>query len=128
MEPARAVDRVQPTADVVDAGAEARERVGLEVDVAELDRARARGALQPPALARDAGVADRALRVVPDGQPAARRFRACHGAASCAARVAKRTGREVALPPRESSATRRQRLYFTSQSLTCLLACSSVIP
>jgi hypothetical protein len=38
---------------------EARERIGLTIDVAELDRASARRALQAALLARDAGVAHR---------------------------------------------------------------------
>ena len=46
----------------------AGERLGLEIDVAEFDGAGLHGGEKLVALAIDAGVADRATGVVPDGE------------------------------------------------------------
>src|SRR5262245_51182385 len=63
------VDGVEATTHVLDAGSEAGQRRRLEIDVAKFDGAGLRGADEPIALPRDAGIADRASGVVPDREP-----------------------------------------------------------
>ena len=43
------------------------QRIGFEIDVAKCDAAGLHRLDQPPLLPADAGIADRAARVVPDG-------------------------------------------------------------
>jgi hypothetical protein len=62
------VDGMQAAANVFHAGAEAGERIGLEIDVAKFDRAGFGRAHEAATLPVDAGVADRAFGVVPDGE------------------------------------------------------------
>jgi hypothetical protein len=64
MEPIVGIDCVQAAAHVLKPGAEARQRIRLEIDVAELDDAGAGGAGQAAALEVDAGVTDRTFGVV----------------------------------------------------------------
>ena len=68
MKAAIGVDRMQATADIVDARTEMPERIWLDIDVAKFYGAGTRGADQAVGLPVDAGVTDRAFRVVPDGQ------------------------------------------------------------
>src|ERR1700722_4320643 len=60
------IDAVQPPAHIRQGGAEAGERIGLEIDIAEFDHAGAGRAHQPIALPVDAGVTNRAFGIVPD--------------------------------------------------------------
>src|SRR5580704_1157558 len=60
------IDAVQPAAHIRQRGAEAGQRIGLQIDVAEFDHAGAGRAHQPAALPIDAGVTDRAFGIVPD--------------------------------------------------------------
>ena len=62
------VGRMQSPADVFERCAVLRERVRLEVDIAKGDRPGFYSREQFVALAVDAGVADRAAGVVPDGE------------------------------------------------------------
>src|SRR5579862_803290 len=62
------IDRMQPATHVFDPDAEAGQRLGRETDVAKLDRAGPGRPHQTAALPLDAGVADRAFGIVPDGQ------------------------------------------------------------
>src|SRR5580700_1181464 len=66
VEAAIGIDAVKPAAHIRKRGAEAGERIGLQIDVAEFDHAGASGAHQPAALPVDAGVTDRAFGIVPD--------------------------------------------------------------
>src|SRR3984957_15835345 len=66
MEAAIGIDAVQPAAHIRKRGAEAGQRIGLEINVAEFDQSSAGRAPQPAALPIDAGVTDRAFGVVPD--------------------------------------------------------------
>ena len=68
-QPPALIGGVQAAADVVERGAVRRQRIRLIVDVAEFDRPGAHGVEQLVALPIDAGVADRAARVVPDDEP-----------------------------------------------------------
>jgi hypothetical protein len=62
------VGRMQAAADVVERGAVGGERIRLLVDVAKGDVSGADRVDELVALARDAGVANRAARVVPDNE------------------------------------------------------------
>src|SRR3982751_3588006 len=68
MEHAIGVDRMEAPPDVFDISAEAGEGVGLEINVAKPDRAGSLRLEQPVLLPIDAGVTDRTLGVVPDGE------------------------------------------------------------
>lgn len=59
---------MQAPPDVIERSAEMRQRIGLLVDVPELDRPRAHQRQQLVALPVDAGVADGAAGVVVDGE------------------------------------------------------------
>jgi hypothetical protein len=59
---------MQAPPDVVEAGAITRQRVRLLVDVLEFDAARTHHREQLVALPVDAGIADGAAGVVPDGE------------------------------------------------------------
>src|SRR5580704_1062552 len=72
-EAAIGIDAVQPAAHIRQGGAEAGERIGLQIDVAEFDSAGAGRAHQPAALPVDAGVTDRAFGIVPDRELRAHR-------------------------------------------------------
>src|SRR3954449_826500 len=78
---------MQAAPDVVERGAKARQRIGLLVDIPEFDRARAHQREQLVALPVDAGIADRAAGVVPDGEVGtAHQPSASFGSATCLAR------------------------------------------
>jgi hypothetical protein len=62
------VNPMQPATHVLDPGAEAGERIGLETDVTKLDSAGPGRTGEPVALPLDACIADRAFRIVPDRQ------------------------------------------------------------
>src|SRR5450432_621501 len=68
VQPAVRVDRVQPAPHILDAGAEAGERIGLAIDVTEFDGAGPDRMNQPAALPIDSGITDRAFRIVPNCQ------------------------------------------------------------
>src|SRR5450759_2353268 len=65
-EAALRINGIQPTAHVLDPGAEAGQHIRLEIDVTELDRASPGGTEEPAVLPLDARVTDGALGVVPD--------------------------------------------------------------
>jgi hypothetical protein len=79
--PALGVNRVQAPAHIVHIGAVACERVGLKIDVAEIDQTGPDRLNKPTALPRDAGITDRAFGIVPDRKFRTRRHR-CHGVLS----------------------------------------------
>jgi hypothetical protein len=60
------INGMQPTAHVLDPGAEAGEHIRLEIDVTELDHASPGCTDEPAVLPLDARVTDGALGVVPD--------------------------------------------------------------
>jgi hypothetical protein len=59
---------MQAASDIVERRAKVRQRVGLLVDVLELDGTAAHRRQQLVALPVDAGIADGAAGVVPDGE------------------------------------------------------------
>jgi hypothetical protein len=64
----RGIDGVKPAPHILDRRAEARQRVGLKIDVAELDKAGASRTDKSIALPVDAGVTNGIFGVVPDGE------------------------------------------------------------
>lgn len=68
VKPAFGIDAMKTSAYVFNAGAEPSQRIRLEIDIAKFDGTRTDRTQQPIALPVDAGIADRALRVVPDGE------------------------------------------------------------
>ncbi|CDX24250.1 hypothetical protein MPLB_430022 [Mesorhizobium sp. ORS 3324] len=67
-QPAPGVGRMQPAPNVLQRGAVSGQHRRLGIDVPELDAAGFDRFNQPPPLAPDAGIANRAARVVPDRQ------------------------------------------------------------
>jgi hypothetical protein len=67
-EAALRINGMQPTAHVLDPGAEAGEHIRLEIDVTELDHASQGCTDEPVMLPLDASVTDGALGVVPDSE------------------------------------------------------------
>lgn len=68
MEPIVGIDCVQAAAHVLKPGAEAGQRIRLDIDVAEFDDAGAGGAGEAAALEVDAGVTNRTFGVVVDDE------------------------------------------------------------
>ena len=60
------VDRMKPSPNVFQPGAEAGQHIGLKIDVAEFDNASTCRLDQPAALPFDAGITDGAFSIVPD--------------------------------------------------------------
>jgi hypothetical protein len=68
VQPAVRIDRMQPATHVLDPDPETGKRVGRETNVKKLNRTGPGRTDQPAALPFDAGIADRAFGIVPDGQ------------------------------------------------------------
>jgi hypothetical protein len=62
------INGVQPATYILDPGAGARERIGLEIDITELNHASPGCPDEPTVLPLDASDTDGALRVVPDSE------------------------------------------------------------
>src|SRR2546429_3968242 len=67
-QPSALVDRMQAPTHIIHIDAKSGERLRFDIDVAEFDRGRLDGGDELVALPSDSRIADRAFRIVPDGE------------------------------------------------------------